>query len=104
MYNDAAASQGGRAGTYEQTTPMNGRPAWISTNGFYGIWWVPAYQGWIFGSASSIGGYFGGIFPVSDGENYDCPQSTVTWNYYDDESGFVDAAAGDIVLECQAEG
>ena len=103
MFNDAASSQGARAGTYEQTTPMNGRPAWISTNGFYGIWWVPGYSGWIIGSASTIGGFSGGVFPGSSGGDYDCPQSTVTWKYYDG-SGFVEAAAGDVVLECQAEG
>ena len=103
MFNDAASSQGGRAGTYEQTTPMNGRPAWISTNGWYGIWWVPYYSGWIIGSASSIGGNSGGVFPGSSGGDYDCPQSIVTWKYWDG-SGFVEAAAGDVVLECQAEG
>ena len=91
------------AGTYEQTTPMNGRPAWISTNGFYGIWWVPSYSGWIIGLASSIGGISGYVFPGSSGGDYDCPQSTVTWIYYDG-SEFVETAAKDVVFECQSEG
>ena len=95
MFNEAEQYQGSRAGTYEVTTPVNGKHAWISTSG--NAIWHSGSQ-WIFGSASDIGSGYAGI---SANDDADCPQDVSSWNVWGGiDVGSVEVPSSDVSFEC----
>ena len=95
MFNDAKLGQGSREGIYEETTRVNGHPAWESTTG-KAIW--KSGNRWYFGPTSGIGGTSAGIASGFD-DNPDCPDQASSWRVY--KSGeWVDASPGDVLFEC----
>ena len=93
MFNDAKLGQGYREGIYEETTRVNGYPAWESTTG-NAIW--RSGSRWFFGT--SIGSRSSGIRSKL-GENSDCPDQISSWEVYKDGE-WVDATSDDVAFEC----
>ena len=97
LANDANTHASWLALTYSQTTPVNGRSAWISSDGWYGIWFsLNGY--WIIGSASEIG-YPGGTLFSQGNWEHDCPKDASVWEVWGDD-GWQVTGSGDVVIEC----
>ena len=95
MFNDAKLGQGSREGMYEETTLVNGNPAWVSTTG-NAIW--KSGNRWYFGPTSGIGSTSSWIASAFD-DNPECPDQASSWRVY--KSGeWVDAASGDVSFDC----
>ena len=95
MFNDAKLGQGSREGIYEETTLVNGNPAWVSTTG-NAIW--KSGNRWYFGATSWIGSTTSWIGSALY-DNPECPDQASSWRVY--KSGeWVDAASGDVLFEC----
>ena len=100
MFNDAALAPIVPAGIFKEIdSPVNGRPAWISKNSFYAIWYVPDDNSWVVGSSSSMGN---SGFVYIKGEDAPCPQEVTSWRFYNGAELEI-ANAGDIMMECKPE-
>ena len=100
MFNDAALAPLVPAGIFKETdSPVNGRPAWISKNSFYAVWYVPDDNSWVVGSSSSMGN---SGFVYIKGEDAPCPQEVTSWRFYNGAELEI-ANAGDVMIECKAE-
>ena len=107
MFNNAALAPLVPAGIYKETgprpggTPVNGRTAWISENALYAIWYVPDDNSWVVGNFSEIGN--GGFVYLKGEGDAQCPQKVTNWRFYNG-TGLEIADAGDVRMECKAEG
>ena len=95
MFNDAKLGQGYREGIYEETTRVNGYPAWESTTG-NAIWRSGSW--WFFGPTSGIGGLFSGIRSKL-GDDADCPDQVSSWEVLK-EGNWTNATSDDVAFEC----
>ena len=100
MFNNAALAPLVPAGIFKETdSRVNGRPAWISKNSFYAVWYVPDDNSWVVGSSSSMGN---NGFVYMKGEDAPCPQEVTSWRFYNGAELEI-ADAGDVVMECKPE-
>ena len=100
MFNNAALAPLVPAGIFKELdNPVNGRPAWISKNSFYAIWYVPDDNSWVVGSSSSMGN---SGFVYIKGEDAPCPQEVTSWRFYNGAELEI-ANAGDVMMECKPE-
>ena len=100
MFNDAALAPLVPAGIYKETeNPVNGRPAWISKNGFYAIWYVADDNSWVVGSSSAMGN---SGFVYNKGEDAPCPEEVTRWRFYNGTELEI-AGTGDVMMECKPE-
>ena len=85
------------AGLYEETTPVNGRKAWISDHG-NAIWWISSFGRWVIGAVSDIGENLGGLFSDDPFDpDSDCPQQVSKWEVW---SGTEFISSTGVSFEC----
>ena len=99
MSNTAASHQGSRSGSYEESTSVNGKQAWISANG-NAIWWISSSGKWVIGQASAIGSNVGGLFS-DDPSNPDsgCPQNVTKWKVWNGDA-FIQVDSKEVSFGC----
>ena len=99
LSDTAAANQGSRSGSYEESTSVNGKQAWISANG-NAIWWISSSGKWVIGQASAIGSNVGGLFS-DDPSNPDsgCPQNVTKWKVWNGNA-FIQVDSKEVSFGC----
>ena len=90
LSNDALATHGSYAGTYEKSTDVNGKPSYTSCKN-YVIWYLDIHNLWMIGPISDIGsvgfmGAFDNFGGLTDEKNI--------WIYNDQTK------VNDIIVEC----
>ena len=76
---------------------MNGKRAWISTNG-NAIWWIASSGRWVIGTESAIGANLGGLFSDDPFDpDSDCPQQVSKWNVW---TGTELVSSTSVLFEC----
>ena len=101
LKNNAATIQGTRQGTFQLSSPVNGRPSWTSES--QAIWYVPIYKEWAIGHLDDIGGTIRGI--TSDRYNevddrVDDPRVILSWQYWNGDEFVPPDEKNDIIVEC----
>ena len=93
LKNDIREYQGGRAGTYERSTDVNGKPSYMKDDDAI---WYDRKDHWVIGSVKNLGDSVGGIKAKDDFEGL--TDENNVWNYADDE--WKPAGTNDITVEC----
>ena len=92
LKNNAATLQGTLQGTFQSSSPVNGRPSWTSES--QAIWYLPSYKEWAIGNLYNIGEAIRGI--TSQGKEI----KQTSWKYWNGD-GFVSPdEKNDIIVEC----
>ena len=102
LKNNAATSQGKKQGTFQLSSPVNGRLSWTSES--QAIWYVPFYKEWAIGNLDDIGERFRGITSqgkesLGNSETYD-PQDVLSWLYWNGDEWLSPDEKNDIILQC----
>ena len=95
--NNAKVAQGSREGIYHNSSMVNGKPSWTSTN--QAIWYDQQFDNWIVGPLNNIGSSTAGI--ISDDASQ-CPFNLLSemWIFWDGNS-WTRAGLNDINVDCQ---
>ena len=109
LKNNAATLQGARQGTFQSSSPVNGRPSWTSES--QAIWYLPSYKEWAIGNLYNIGEAIRGITSQGkeikqthgttwgNSEAYD-PQDVLSWQYWNGDEFVSPDEKNDIIVEC----
>ena len=94
LKNNALALHELKPGTYDLSSPINGKPSWTSES--QAIWFILQWNQWAIGPIDSLGTTSRGIRSSQYSKD---PQNVVSWDYNDIESGWW-SAENDILVEC----
>ena len=98
LKNNALTHQGNKQGTFQLSSPVNGRPSWTSES--HAIWYIPIYKEWAIGNLDDIGEINGGIIS----ERYsdvDDPRVILSWRYWKGDELVSPDEKNDIIIECE---
>ena len=81
---------------------MNGRTSWNSSTGD-AVWFIPDYEGWVFGPMEDLGGVSGVVIVAIETGNDSCFYniSGDQWQYFNSGAGgWTYVNDGDVSIQC----
>ena len=99
LKNNASTHQGNKQGTFQSSSPVNGRPSWTSES--HAIWYVPIYKVWAVGNLDDIGEKIRGITSCRCDGDVDDPRDILSWRYWNGDKFVSPDEKNDIIIECE---